>query len=89
MCGAESIDARLYFIQFKEGGKYNACNIIPACEKCSTDHKVNPNPFRTMDKMLNDTAGTNRGQNRNRLKAIVDYLQARIEEAEDELSGET
>lgn len=87
-CGSESIDARMYFIRHTEGGKYNACNIVPACEQCANDFKRNPNPFRTMDNCLNDSAGRYRGQNRARLKAIVDYLQARIEEASDESSGE-
>lgn len=80
MCGAESIDTRMYFIQHTEGGKYNACNIIPACEKCANDYKVNPNPFRTMDKLLNGSAGIYRGQSRERLQDIVGYLQSKIEE---------
>lgn len=80
LCGADSIDTRMYFIRYKEGGKYNACNIIPACDKCANDLKKNPNPFRTMNQSLNESAGRFRGQNKQRLKGIVDYLQARIEE---------
>ena len=33
MCSSDSIDARGYFIAFKEGGKYNRCNILPLCDK--------------------------------------------------------
>lgn len=89
MCGADSIDARMYFIKYQEGGKYNACNIIPACEKCATDRKVNPNPFRTMNRYINSSAGLYRGQSKERLKKIVDYLQSKIEEAKNELPEET
>ena len=86
-CGAASIDTRQYFIKFKEGGKYNACNIVPACDLCATDLKKNPNPFRYMDKQLNESKSIYRGQNRERLKRIVDYLQCIIEEAKNEPEG--
>lgn len=90
LCGADSIDARVYFIQFKEGGKYNACNIIPACEACATDYKKQVNPFLLMDIEFagSECKRINRGQNKKNLQKIVDYLQSKIEEVLNEPAGE-
>lgn len=45
-CGNESIDARGFFIKFKDGGRYCDWNIIPLCSKCSADWGLSPNPFK-------------------------------------------
>lgn len=86
-CGKDSIDARSMFIQFKQGGRYCAWNIIPACEKCETARKDNPNPFIRMDQKLkrgNDTQAKKLGFSLDKLRNIVDYLQSKMEGARDE-----
>jgi rubredoxin len=86
-CGSESIDARTYFINYSDGGKYNACNVVPACDKCANDIKKNPNPFLRMDREFNESKALLRGQNKHNLQCIVDYLQCKIEEATNESAG--
>ena len=77
-CNSESIDARGYFIRFEDGGKYNACNVIPLCEKCATAFKKQPNPFRQMHPQINRNLIANRGMSLDKLHNIVDYLQSKI-----------
>lgn len=86
-CGSDSIDARQYFIPFKEGGKYNACNVVPACDQCATSLKETPNPFIYMNKVLSRNKAMERGQSVRKLKSITEYLQSKIEEAKNEPAG--
>lgn len=44
-CGADSVDARGYFIPFKNGGRYCDWNIVPMCEACSIRMKKDSNYF--------------------------------------------
>lgn len=86
-CSSDSIDARQYFIPFKDGGNYTACNVVPACEQCATALKGNPNPFVHMNKLLTRNKAMERGQSVHTLKGITDYLQSKIEEAKNESAG--
>lgn len=86
MCGAESIDARGYFVDFKEGGKYNACNVIPLCESCATALKLQVNPFRRLNPLFNYKVASRRGFSRERLANIEKYLLSKIEEQERKMS---
>lgn len=70
-CGSPSIDARGYFIPFKDGGTYTACNVVPLCEKCAVHVRVSHNPL----KLFYGTA-------RERMYKVMEYLEKRIEEAE-------
>ena len=82
-CGSSDIDARSMFIPFKEGGRYCAWNIIPACEKCETARKATPNPFLRMDEgLLRSQTNSARkyGYTLENLHRIVDYLQSKMEE---------
>ena len=45
-CGDETIDARGFFISFKNGGRYCDWNIIPLCSKCAADWSLDKNPFK-------------------------------------------
>lgn len=45
LCEEESVDTRGYFIPFKLGGRYCDWNIIPVCDKCATEIRINPNYF--------------------------------------------
>ena len=45
LCGEESIDARSYFVPFKDGGRYCDWNIIPVCSKCALKTRTNYNYF--------------------------------------------
>lgn len=82
-CGGTDIDARSMFIQFRDGGRYCAWNIIPACERCETARKDVPNPFLRMDSSLNRSpAASARKYNftLERLSNIVGYLQGKMDE---------
>ena len=87
LCGEKSIDARTYFIQYSEGGRYNACNIVPACDRCATAFKKNKNPFITMNEVLSVSNSIYRGQSKKNLQKVVDYLRSKIEEAKNEPTG--
>lgn len=45
-CGDENIEARGFFIQFSEGGRYCDWNILPMCQRCASELKKQVNPFR-------------------------------------------
>ena len=45
LCQNEEIDARGYFIPFKDGGRYCDWNVIPLCTDCATTLKTNLNWF--------------------------------------------
>lgn len=81
-CGKPDIDARSMFIQFKDGGRYCAWNIVPACEKCETALKQT-NPFSFMDTKLyrgNGYLAKKLGFSLDNLQKIVEYLQTKMEE---------
>lgn len=80
VCASESIDARGYFISYEDGGRYNAANVIPICEKCATAAKAQHNPFRRSDTRLASSPTQYRGANREKLSKVVDYLQRKIDE---------
>lgn len=82
-CGGSSIDARSMFIRFKDGGRYCAWNIIPACERCETSRKVIHNPFLRMDQHISKNAGCAAIKYNftiENLQKIVEYLQSKMEE---------
>lgn len=67
LCKSDDVDTRGYFIPFKNGGRYCDWNIIPVCDKCATEIRLNPNYFKNRR-----PAG---------LMDIVDYLEVRIDAA--------
>lgn len=83
LCDSTSIDARGYFIAFKNGGRYVAWNILPMCEKCETDLKVCLNPFRRLDPKFNNSLAQCRGISTKKLNKAAQYLQDRLEEVQD------
>lgn len=83
LCGSENIDTRYYFVQFEEGGKYTACNILPVCERCATTGIVQVNPFIRLNPRRNyQLKGTDRTYER--YERAVGYLQSKLEEAQNE-----
>ena len=71
-CGSESIEARSYFIPFKNGGRYCAWNIIPACGHCAaSSESKQPDPFR---RMINQVK-------RGTLEEIIKYLEVQLNAA--------
>lgn len=81
-CGADSIDARSMFIDFSNGGRYCAWNIIPSCERCETAIKSIRNPFARMDNILyRDKASSAKKYNfsLDNLHKITDYLHSKME----------
>lgn len=83
-CDNEEVSTRGYFIRFEDGGKYNACNVVPMCEKCATEHKIQHNPFRRLNPSLNNNLELRRGLSKAKLENVVDYLQAKMEGIENE-----
>lgn len=81
-CGSADIDSRSMFIQFKDGGRYCAWNIIPACERCETARKRDSNPFLRMDNKYRRAAyhsAKKYGFTLENLQRIVDYLASKME----------
>ncbi len=81
-CGDANIDSRSMFIPFKAGGRYCVWNIVPACERCETVRKSDPNPFLRMDNSYHrGSAHSARkyGYTLENLSRIVDYLQSKME----------
>lgn len=78
LCNSDQIDARGYFIRFEDGGKYNACNVIPICDKCATAIKYQSNPFRQMNPLINRNLATSRGYSVEKLEKVASYLQSKI-----------
>ena len=83
LCGSDSIDARGYFIRYEDGGKYNACNVVPLCDKCATELKYQSNPFRQMNPTINRNLATSRGLSLEKLERAAEYLQAKMEVVEN------
>ena len=82
-CGSKKIDARSMFIPFKDGGRYCAWNIIPACEECETRLITIPNPFMRMDQKFsrgNHETAKKHGYSLDKLQKIVDYLGSKMPE---------
>lgn len=78
LCNSDQIDARGYFIRFEDGGKYNACNVIPICDKCATAIKYQSNPFRQMNPTINRNLATSRGYSKEKLEKVAEYLQSKM-----------
>lgn len=81
LCGSHDIATRGYFVRFEDGGRYNACNVVPTCEICATSLKKQPNPFIQMDPNLNRNLAVGRGLSLANLNNTASYLQAKIEGA--------
>lgn len=77
-CGSANIDARGFFIQFSEGGRYCDWNIVPTCTKCSSELKKQVNPFRLA--WTRDNMGRS-FNNRKCLAKIEKYLGGIIDDA--------
>lgn len=84
LCDSESIESRSYFISFKDGGRYNRCNVIPLCDKCATALIYQRNPFRRLHPSLSQTVRPTRELSKQKLSGVVDYLQRAMEDAENE-----
>jgi len=67
-CDSSNIDSRSMFIPFKDGGRYTAWNIIPACEKCETK-------FHTVNTFV---------KHKDSIDKIVGYLQPILERMKNE-----
>lgn len=77
VCGSDAIEARTFFVPFKEGGKYAAWNMIPVCGTCGTEATLTSNPF----KWLKGANARKLGMTPERAVKIVDYLEQQIERA--------
>ena len=80
LCDTPEIEARGYFIQFEQGGRYTAWNILPLCELCATELKKQLNPFRRLDTQLNNNLPVVRGISKDKLNKATEYLQERLNE---------
>jgi hypothetical protein len=77
-CGSENIEARGFFVAFKDGGRYCDWNVIPMCDRCAADWKLCPNPFRAARQR--DNAGRSFNL-RECLTEIVSYLGGKLDVA--------
>ena len=70
------------FIDFKDGGRYAAWNIVPSCEECALAGKVLRNPFARMNKMYSnnqaDCAAIKYNLSVSNLNKIIDYLSSKM-----------
>ena len=81
-CGNANIDVRSMFIRYKDGGRYCAWNIVPACERCETVRKSIHNPFLRMDQSFyrgSSDPAKKYGFSLENLQRIVEYLQSNME----------
>lgn len=69
MCGGESIDTRLYFIPYEDGGKYCDWNIVPVCDACATRARNNSNLFPLIHSPVKG------------LDDIMEYLEPKLDKA--------
>ena len=67
-CGNDSVDARGYFVPFRDGGRYCDWNIIPMCERCATAARINGSMFATSSRPA-------------RLVDIINYLEDKLNAA--------
>lgn len=82
-CGSDDISSRSMFIPFKDGGRYCAWNIVPACERCETARKSTLNPFERMDHVLMrspSSAAKVYDLTLENLEKITDYLGSKMNE---------
>lgn len=77
ICGNEIIEARAFFVPFKDGGKYAAWNMIPVCGTCGTESTMKSNPF----KWLKGVNAKTLGLTTERAEKIVEYLEQQIARA--------
>ena len=82
LCDISEIEARGYFVQFDEGGRYTAWNILPLCERCATALKKQVNPFRRLNTQLNGNLPMSRGMSYKKLDRAYEYLQERLNDYE-------
>ena len=77
-CGNEAIEARGLFIAFADGGRYCDWNVVPLCDKCASEWKKCPNPFRLAWTRDNNSRSFNR---RECLERISKYLGGKLDNA--------
>lgn len=80
-CGSDDVSTRGLFVSRKNNGRYNKCNIIPVCEKCSTwcYTCASGNPFKTLDYTINSVRLRNKDIHKLNTK-IEAYLEKIIDE---------
>lgn len=84
ICSTNEVAARGMFIQPQDGGAYCNWNVIPICEVCATEAKIQRNPWRRMLMSVRNPSTNNTGKvRRKELNNIVAYLQPKLEEAID------
>ena len=81
-CNTREINTRSMFIDFKDGGRYAAWNIVPSCEECALASKVLRNPFARMNRMYSnnqaDCAAIKYNLSVSNLNKITDYLSSKM-----------
>lgn len=78
ICNAGTIDTKMYFIPFRDGGKYTAWNILPVCEKCAVGIRINKcQPFEHIMRV-----SSSRVAGRKIIKEVTTFLEGRINEQE-------
>ena len=80
ICG-EIIDAKMYFVPLKDGGKYTSYNMIPVCEACALKRRGDTyQPFKYFNKAFGTIPNGEA-----RLERMIGYLSKEIEKHEERL----
>lgn len=78
ICGEEHIEARDFFVPYKDGGRYTAWNVFPVCGKCALHARTNPNPFSFLK--VGAELAIKLGLNKERADKLKAYMKQRLQE---------
>ena len=81
ICGDEHIEAREFFVPFKEGGRYTSWNMFPMCNKCVTLVRRTANPFIWLDNYLGQARKLHMTEARK--QRLLEYFILQIERVRD------
>lgn len=73
ICGAETIELRMLFLNTDHGGKYTPWNVFPSCASCGTTYQRERNPFLRMDNWVHGKF-IGAGMNAERRDKLLAYL---------------
>lgn len=81
ICDNEHIEAREYFVPFKEGGKYAPWNMFPLCGACAPKVRITSNPFVYFDTRLNGSS--QHCMSKDKMQRLLEYFVMQIERSKD------
>jgi hypothetical protein len=76
ICGSETIELRMLFLNADNGGRYTPWNVFPSCSSCGTTYQKERNPFLRMDHWVHGKFH-GAGMNAERQRKLLAYLVGR------------